>query len=86
MVVRVSKTQLEAKALEYFRLVERTGEVLVITDRGRPVLQISPFQDPSTQSLSELRECAVRYDHATDPVGLPDWEMLADTAEKPNDR
>ena len=47
MEVWVSKSEFKARALEYFRRVERTGEPLIITDRGRPVLKIVPYlEDP----------------------------------------
>ena len=38
----VSKTRLKAHMLAYFREVEATGEPLVVTDRGLPVLQVAP--------------------------------------------
>ena len=34
----VSKSQFKPHSLEYFRKIEQTGEELVITDHGRPVL------------------------------------------------
>ncbi len=40
----VSKSKLKARMLEYFREVERTGETLEVTDRGRPVLRIVPVR------------------------------------------
>ena len=36
----VSKSELKSKMLEYCREVERTGEDLVITNHGRPVLKL----------------------------------------------
>ncbi len=39
----VSKAGFKPMALEYFRLVEETGIDLVITDRGRPVVKITPY-------------------------------------------
>jgi prevent-host-death family protein len=39
----VSKGALKAKMLEYFRRVEETGEELIVTDNGRPVLRVVPF-------------------------------------------
>ena len=39
----VSKAGFKPKALEYFRLVEETGIELVITDRGRAVVKITPY-------------------------------------------
>ena len=48
MAKSVSKSQLKARALEYFREVERTGRELVVTDRGRPVLKIIPYREGLT--------------------------------------
>lgn len=40
----VSKSVLKSKMLEYFRRVEETGEDLVVTDNGRPVVMVVPFR------------------------------------------
>jgi hypothetical protein len=34
----VLKSQFKPRSLEYFRLMEESGETLIITDRGWPVL------------------------------------------------
>lgn len=71
---RISKSKFKARALEYFREVERTGRTLVVTDHGRPVLRIVPYrQDPSVV-LGELKDTVVRYEAPTEPVGADDWE------------
>ncbi len=44
--MEVSKSELKAKMLAYFREVERSGEALVVTDRGRPVLRVVPIATP----------------------------------------
>jgi prevent-host-death family protein len=69
----VSKSQFKPRALAYLREVEETGEPLVLTDRGRPVLRITPYA-PGAQTLAALRGCVVRYDAATEPVAVDDWE------------
>jgi prevent-host-death family protein len=73
----ISKTRFKARALEYFREVERSGRELVITDRGRPVVKLVPFKAEPGRSLLTLRESVVRYDAPTEPVGEEDWEALA---------
>jgi prevent-host-death family protein len=35
---------LKAKMLEYFRQVEESGEELVVTDNGRPVVKVVPIR------------------------------------------
>lgn len=71
----VSKSRLKAKALEYFREVERTGIELVVTDRGRPVLKIVPYRADTDSPQTDLRDTVVRYDDPTEPVATEDWEL-----------
>ena len=70
----VSKSRLKARALQYFREVERTGKELIITDRGRPVLKLVPYRDEPEEALKVLRDTVVRYGDPTEPVGEEDWE------------
>ena len=72
----ISKSKMKAKALEYFREVERTGNELIITDHGRPVLKLVPYHRDRDSPVSFLRETVVRYDAPTEPVGEQDWEAL----------
>ncbi len=77
MQQQVSKSGFKARALEYFRQVERTGKELIITDHGRPVLKIAPFKKDPAEALKTLRGSVLRYDEPTEPVGLEDWEDLS---------
>jgi prevent-host-death family protein len=72
----VSKSRFKARALEYFREVERTGKELIITDRGKPVLRLVPYRDDPAEALRALRDTVVRYESPTEPVGEEDWESL----------
>ena len=72
----VSKSQFKPHALEYFRKIEQTGEDLIITDRGRPVLKVSPYTEDPDQVLRELRDTLVAYEDPTEPVGKEGWEAL----------
>ncbi len=58
MAETVSKSQFKPRSLEYFRRVEQTGENLVITDHGRPVLKIVPYEEEVEDALLGLREGA----------------------------
>ena len=40
----VSKSRLKAHMLRIFREIEQSGEDLVVTDHGKPVLLISPLR------------------------------------------
>ena len=51
----VSKSKFKARALEYFRQVEETGEEFTITDHGQPVLKVIPYSPNSEGALKVLR-------------------------------
>lgn len=70
----VSKSRFKARALELFRQVERTGQPIVITDRGIPVLKLVPYREDPRQALRALRDTVVKYEAPTKPVGEDDWE------------
>ena len=76
MARRVSKLQFTLRALEYFRQVEQSGEALIITDHGRPVLKVIPYSAELSDVLNALRNSVQKYDRPMDPVGLEDWESL----------
>jgi prevent-host-death family protein len=54
---RISKSALKARMLEHLRRVEETGEELVVTDRGQPVLRIVPIRHrtPAAELFAGLR-------------------------------
>ena len=70
----VSKAGFKPKALEYFRLVEETGIDLVITDRGRPVVKITPYVPREKAAVKALRRSVLRYEDPTEPIAVEDWE------------
>jgi prevent-host-death family protein len=76
MARNVSKSQFKAKALEYFRQVEETGEPLTVTDRGKPVLKITRYSEDPTEALNNLRGSVLKYEDPLKPIGAEDWEAL----------
>jgi len=70
----VSKSEFKAKALEYFRRVETSGQSVVVTDHGRPTLEVRRYRSVDRNPLDVLRDSVVRYDNATDPVAEEEWE------------
>jgi prevent-host-death family protein len=73
---QVSKSRFKAHALELFRQVEASGHPIVITDRGIPVLKLSPYKEDPDAMLEELRGTVVEFANPFEPVGLDDWETL----------
>jgi len=72
----ISKSRFKARALEFFRQVEQTGESLVITNRGTPVLKLIPFREDPLTHLKLLRDTVVRYNAPTEPVADAEWDSV----------
>ena len=76
---QVSKSRLKAQALELFRQVEASGEPLVVTDHGRPTLELRPYRptSPAADPLDQLRGSVLRFDDPFAPACENDWQALA---------
>ena len=73
----ISKAKLKPQLLKYLRAVQQTGEALIITDRGKPVLRIEPFHPEDDDAiLRSLRGSVKKYIDPLEPVGLDEWDML----------
>lgn len=71
---QVSKSEFKAKALEFFRQVEASGQSVIVTDHGKPALEVRPYRGHERDPLDVLRGSVVRYDNPTAPVAVDDWE------------
>ncbi|EHK58000.1 type II toxin-antitoxin system Phd/YefM family antitoxin [Allomesorhizobium alhagi] len=76
MTTHVSKSQFKAKALEYFRQVETSGEPIIVTDHGKPALEIRRVEEKKRDPFEILKGSVLRYDDPFEPVGVEDWEAL----------
>jgi prevent-host-death family protein len=76
-LTHISKANFKARALEIFRRVQETGEPVLITDRGRPVLRLEPYFGEDDAVLASLRGSVLSYQQPTEPVGEDVWEALA---------
>lgn len=72
--IRVPKSRFKPRAFEYFRLVQEKRREILITDRGRPVVRISPVDEADETELQELRGLVVRYVDPLEPVASEEWE------------
>jgi antitoxin (DNA-binding transcriptional repressor) of toxin-antitoxin stability system len=66
---QISKSEFKAKALEYFRQVEFSGQSIIVTDHGAPTIEIRPYRDHQRRPLDILRGSVVRYLDPLDSVG-----------------
>jgi antitoxin (DNA-binding transcriptional repressor) of toxin-antitoxin stability system len=76
MTQAVSKSLFKPRSLEYFRHIEQTGEELIITDHGRPVLKVVPYVADPEEHFKGLRGTVLKYDDPTEPVDVDSWEAL----------
>lgn len=73
----VSKSQFKARALEYFRQVEATGAAVVITDKGRPTIEVRRYKSDQRCPLERLGGSVIELNDPFQPVGEEDWEALS---------
>jgi antitoxin (DNA-binding transcriptional repressor) of toxin-antitoxin stability system len=74
---KISKSQFKSHALELFRKVQLTGEAIIITDYGKPVLKIVPYNvREENVTLKSMRGKVIKYINPMEPVGQDDWEAL----------
>ncbi len=50
------------------------GKSKIITDRGKPVLEIRKLRQQQKKPLEVLKSSVLRFEDATDPVAVEDWE------------
>ncbi len=71
---RISKTDFKSHALQILREIEQTGESRIITDHGKPTLQIKRLRQQNTDPLEVLKGTVIKYEDATAPVADDAWE------------
>jgi prevent-host-death family protein len=69
----VAKHLLKAKMLAYFREIEATGEPIIVTSHGKPVLTVAPYAPP--RSPDEV------FADVRGTVSIPDSVMEPETDE-----
>jgi len=74
MDTQLSKSQFKAKALEVLREVESTGKTVIVTDRGKPTIEVRPYRKTDRSPLEILEGSVTEYLDPTEPVGEGDWE------------
>ena len=74
MAQKISKSKLKARMLEIFRNIEATGEELIVTDHGRPVLRIVTIeQKRSVVDLFGDLQGRVVYHEDIDTPTADEW-------------
>lgn len=73
----VSKSEFKAKALEYFRAVEASGDAVIVTDNGQPRIEVRRYRAAERPPLERLRGSVVDLKDPTKPVAEDDWEAAS---------
>ncbi len=71
---QISKSEFKAHALQVLREIEKSGRSRVITDRGRPALEIKKLRQIKRDALETLRGTVIKFESPTDPVADDEWE------------
>ena len=57
---QVTKSQFKARALEFFRQIERSGDPFVITYRGQPTVEFRRYRSDQRSPLEKLRASFIK--------------------------
>ena len=73
---QVSKSEFKARALEFLRKVESSGQSLIVTDHGKPSIEVRRYQATERSPMALLKGTVTHYIDPMEPVGKGDWESL----------
>lgn len=65
---RVTKSQFKARALELFRKIEKSGSIVVVTDHGRPIVEVRRCRRNQRSPLEVLRNSVADFKRPTEPI------------------
>jgi antitoxin (DNA-binding transcriptional repressor) of toxin-antitoxin stability system len=75
MTASISKGKLKARMLEIFRQLEASGDELIVTDHGKPVLKITPIKPKAAvATLFGEFQGQLTYLEEIDTPTLVEWE------------
>ena len=77
-MITISKSKLKAHMLQVFRAVEETGEEVIVTHRGTPVLRIQPIRGGLGVDavFAGVRERGILYRDDPDAPTTDEWPAL----------
>ncbi len=72
----ISKSQFKAKALEMFRYIEASNNSIIVTDHGKPAIEVRKYQAKESSPLELLKGSVIEYIDPEEPLGLDEWEIF----------
>lgn len=73
--METSKSECKAPAYKCFRLVEETGDSILLTDRGTPRIEVRLFRGEMRDAREVLKASVLPYEDPFEPVES-EWEAL----------
>ncbi|MDG1819576.1 MAG: type II toxin-antitoxin system Phd/YefM family antitoxin [Porticoccaceae bacterium] len=73
----LSKSQFKPKALEIMRSVEQGGEPIIITDHGKPVLELKAYVSNDIDPIELLKGSVVEFIDPFEPIAEDEWESAS---------
>ena len=70
----LSKSQFKPKALEIMRSVEQGGEPIIITDHGKPVLELKAYVSNDINPIERIKGSVVEFEEPFEPIADNEWE------------
>lgn len=75
--VTISKEEFNARMLEILHQIEASGQELIVTDHGKPVLKIVPLREKATvEELFDQYSGQVVYHEDIDAPTTDEWSMI----------
>lgn len=74
-MITISKSELKARMLEYFRRIEKTGEEIIVTDNRKPVIKVLPISPRrSPDEVFRVQQGKVVYNEDIMTDTSDEWE------------
>ncbi len=73
----ISKSKLKPNMLRIFREIEKSGEGIIVTDRGRPTLKIEPIKEKLSveEVFADIQGKVIFYEDPNTPT-IDEWEEV----------
>ncbi len=71
---QISKTEFKAHALEVLREIEKSGKPKIITDHGKPTIEVKKLRQRKESPLEILKGTVVEYHAFDEPLVVDDWQ------------
>lgn len=73
----IQASKFKAKCLALMDQVARTGETLLVTKNGKPVVEVKPHRGPRARSLIGLQRGSLRIrGDIVSPIGAELWKAV----------